>query len=398
MLKRNALLLGLFLLSCTQPVTDDQFIMGLETRFSRIQDPEKLRYEVEWAWKELKSRTIPVVHDSHAIFIYRGAAKDVRLAGDFTNWQPGPHLIQLGRSDIFARSMTFPDSARLDYKLIVDGNWQLDSCNAHRMISGFGENSELRMPDYRWPPEIETRPEAPHGTLDTLIVTSGILKNTRSVQVYVPPTYDVNNRYPSLYLHDGSEYINFAKVNLIADNMIQNGSIEPLVMICVPPVSPAERAKEYGNNAKFAEFFVKELVPLVQSRYAVIDDDQHRAICGPSFGGLAALYIGLQAPARFGKVVGQSSHFGHDNGAIFKMVQGADLSNQEFYFHCGAYETGIVYAGKSFVEINREMRDLLASKNANFSYAEYPCGHSWGYWRDELPMILRKLFGKKKPA
>jgi len=379
--------------ACAKPVTDDQFIMTLEARFNKIQDPEKLRNEVEWAWHDLKSREIPAVRDSQAIFLYRGPAKKVRLAGDFTNWQPGPHLIQLGKSDIFALSLTFPDSARLDYKFMVDGQWMLDSSNARQMVGDDGPNSELRMPRYRPAPELDIRPETPRGKLDTLTITSKALNNTSTIQVYLPPNYDTNaRRYPTLYLHDGAGYIHFAKINVIADNMIHDGSITPLVIVCVPPISPDERAKEHGNKSEFAEFFTKELVPLIHSRYVVVDDPQQRAICGPNFSGFIAFYIGLRAPQFFGKIAGQSSHLGQDGDAIFKMVEAADLSKHEFYFHCGTYETSIGQSGMSFIEYNRRMRDRLAAKGARFTYREYPCGHSWGYWRDELPRILRKFF------
>ncbi len=140
---------------CTQPVTDDQYIISLESRFLRIQDPEKLRQEVDVAWNDLKSRPIPVVRDSNAIFLYRGPAEEVRLAGDFTNWQPGPRLIKLGNSDIFARSLTFPDSARLKYNFIVDGRWMIDSSSVHQTTGEFGPCSELRMPRFKGTPEQE---------------------------------------------------------------------------------------------------------------------------------------------------------------------------------------------------------------------------------------------------
>lgn len=152
MLKRIALYAGLLFIACAKQVTDDQFIMNLERKFVRIQDPEKLRYEIEWAWNDLKSRPIPAVLDSHAIFLYRGPAKDVRIAGDFTDWQPGPHLVQLGRSDIFALSLDFPDTARVLYKFIVDGQWMVDSSNVFKTTAAIGECSELRMPRYNAAP------------------------------------------------------------------------------------------------------------------------------------------------------------------------------------------------------------------------------------------------------
>jgi len=138
--------------ACAKPVTNDQLIMILESRFNRIQDPEKLHNEIEWAWNDLKSRPIPAIRDSHAIFLYRGSGKDVRVTGDFIGWQPGPHLTQLGRSDIFALSLIFPDSARVLYNFIVDGQSMIDSANVHKATGELGPCSELRMPRYKATP------------------------------------------------------------------------------------------------------------------------------------------------------------------------------------------------------------------------------------------------------
>jgi len=138
--------------ACSEPVTNDQLIMTIESRFNRIQDPEKLRNEMQWAWNDLKTRPIPAVLDSHAIFLYRGSGKDVRITGDFTGWRPGPHLIQLGKSDIFALSLKFPDSMRVLYNFIVDGQAAIDSANVNKATGKFGQCSELRMPRYKTTP------------------------------------------------------------------------------------------------------------------------------------------------------------------------------------------------------------------------------------------------------
>ena len=380
-------------MACAKPSTDEILIMHLESRFTQLQDTTKLQQEAEWAWNDLKSREIPAVYDSHAIFLYRGSGHEVRLTGDITSWQPGPHLIPLGRSDIFALSMIFPDSAHVDYKLIVDGEWELDRANPRQVAGGFGANSELRMPRYQPAPELEMRPEVARGELDSLSFTSDLLRNTRPIRVYLPPGYrQSDRRYPALYFLDGTDYLRLARVNVVADNLIHEGSIEPLVMILAPPITPEARATEYGNNPMFAECLVKELVPLMQSRYRLLDDARQRALCGDSYGGLASFYIGLRSPGVFGNIASQSGHFGFDDGAILKLVQTTNLQGYKFYFHCGTYETGIVAHGTSFVGFNRKMRDALAAKEASFTYREYPSGHSWGYWRDEVGRILRAFF------
>ncbi len=46
--------------------------------------------------------------------------------------------------------LKFPNSARVEYKLIVDGKWITDPLNPNKVDNGVGgENSVFTMPDYQ---------------------------------------------------------------------------------------------------------------------------------------------------------------------------------------------------------------------------------------------------------
>ena len=44
-------------------------------------------------------------------------------------------------------------------------NWILNPLNPRQVSGGFGQNSELAMPEYTDPPEIEFDPEIPRGAM-----------------------------------------------------------------------------------------------------------------------------------------------------------------------------------------------------------------------------------------
>jgi enterochelin esterase-like enzyme len=44
------------------------------------------------------------------------------------------------------------------------------------------------------------------------------------------------------------------------------------------------------------------------------------------------------------------------------------------------------------------MRDQLRMGRARFGYQEVAAGHSWGFWRDDLPRLLKYLFPPERTA
>ena len=77
---------------------------------------------------------------------------------------PAP-AVRLTGTDLWYREGTLPDDARVDYKIVLNGgNWIDDPVNPLKMWSGFGPNSELRMPDYSYPLETIRSPNAARGT------------------------------------------------------------------------------------------------------------------------------------------------------------------------------------------------------------------------------------------
>jgi 1,4-alpha-glucan branching enzyme len=64
-----------------------------------------------------------------------GQARDVRLAGDFTGWQPVAMRKQRGGR--FSVSVPLKHGT-YEYRFIVDGQWQADPDNTHWAPNPFG--------------------------------------------------------------------------------------------------------------------------------------------------------------------------------------------------------------------------------------------------------------------
>jgi 1,4-alpha-glucan branching enzyme len=70
----------------------------------------------------------------------KGSAKDVMLAGDFTNWAPTKMAKQ--RDGLFVSVLSVPPGKH-EYKFVVDGRWVADADNPHVRPNPFGTVNSL---------------------------------------------------------------------------------------------------------------------------------------------------------------------------------------------------------------------------------------------------------------
>ncbi len=134
------------------------------------------------------SSGFPYITGDTAQFIYRGNATTVQVAGDFNGWNPATaFLAKIEGTDFFYYSKNFEMNARLDYKFVLDQNaWILDPLNPVTVSGGYGPNSELAMPEYVQPWEIETYPGVLAGTVVTDRIFSTYVNKTFQLKIYLP--------------------------------------------------------------------------------------------------------------------------------------------------------------------------------------------------------------------
>ncbi len=334
--------------------------------------------------------TMPLVAGDQAVFVVERAASRVVLTGDMTNWLQTIPMQQLGSTDVWAVQQTFSPTARLDYRFGVSGGGIFtDPRNPLLVPSSLGRNSELRMPEYVPPQEIEVQPDIPHGTLENLgLYQSQAASTTHELVVYLPPGYDPQQRYPSVYFQDGDDYRNYAFTPTIFDNAIAAGKLPPLIGVFVTPSREQGRQVDYDLNDAYVDFFVNELVPLIDSKYATLNDPSQRVVVGDSFGGLISLYIAYLHPDVFGGVVNQSGFVSRYNGRLISLYALQSIPSLRIDSMSGIYETcvggPVTKADCNFLDGNRALRNVLQTNGYTYRYQEYPQGHAWGFWRDHI--------------
>jgi len=328
----------------------------------------------------------PLTEDSLCHFLYRGnPGSGFSVPGDFNGWQPGADpFSHISATNLYYCSKIFPLDARLDYKFFWSSNtWILDPLNPHTVTGGFGPNSELRMPEWVYPWEIDYDPAVPHGTVQQHSFSSVILNNTRQVRVYLPPGYAQDTlHYPTIYVQDGGEYLQLASMVNVLDNLQAANHIKPIIAVFVNPV---DRMSEYWSNAdNYMAMLATELVPFVESQYRCKSAAAHRAMMGASLGGFVSLYGAFQRPETFGLSAGQSSSIWISSPSVIQLYANSPQKEIDIYIDWGTFE-GTQPEHYQFIAV-------LQSKGYTFTANEYHEGHSWGNWRAHIDEILKAFW------
>lgn len=104
--------------------------------------------------------TVFTRRDCTLTLTFTGAASDVKLAGEFTNWETGAlplTKVSSGYAVTLSPSAELPGGQLLGYKLIVDGQWRLDPAGKYRKLIGGQMNSALQLPACEEGPELLPR-------------------------------------------------------------------------------------------------------------------------------------------------------------------------------------------------------------------------------------------------
>lgn len=161
-------------------------------------------------------------------------------------------------------------------------------------------------------------------------VHSEILKEDRTINIYLPEGYDKNTRYPVIYLLDGSadedfihvvgivQYNTFSWVNRIPKSIVIGIANTNRKRNFTSPAKVPNDTKlvpDNGGSAKFIAFLEKELQPYVEKKYKT---DSSKTIIGQSLGGLLATEILFTKPELFNHYIIISPSLWWNDGALLK--------------------------------------------------------------------------------
>jgi enterochelin esterase-like enzyme len=283
------------------------------------------------------------------------------------------------------------------YSLIIDGVAVADP--ASETFYGMGRMASGIEVPFTGDHYYEVR-NVPHGDIRMKRYYSSVTNTWRKFYIYTPAGYDENSsdKYPVLYiLHGGGEdergWATQGRTDLILDNLIADKKATPMLVVMA---DANMSVNSFGEDVlKVFDSELKQcVIPFVEKNYRVKADAKDRALAGLSMGGMFTLYTGINNTDMF-------SYLGVFSSGWIQPMQ-SDIANSQYAFmqanadkiNGNLKQFWISQGGKEDIAYNncQLMLSKLKELNIKYSYSEYPGGHSWPVWRNNLFNFAQVLF------
>ena len=231
--------------------------------------------------------------------------------------------------------------------------------------------------------------DVPHGNVVQILFPSKSTNTSRRAFVYTPPGYgkDQSKRYPVLYLQHGwgedeTAWTNQGHANLIMDNLIAEGKINPFIIVMTYGMTNEIKFGGLRNFdiKPFQTVLVDELIPYIDANFNTLADQPNRAMAGLSMGGMETKMITLNKPEVF-------SHYALLSGGTYASDDLKDKSKVKLIFlSCGSKEGP-----------DRIKNAVVALKDSGInaiSYISENTAHEFLTWRRSLYQLAPLLFRK----
>lgn len=258
--------------------------------------------------------------------------------------------------------------------------------------------------------------------LQAVTFKSKALKKKMALNVYLPPDYDQAQKYPVLYLLHGytgnqNSWMPDLGTDRIADQLIENGSINPLIIVSV------QYENSYGLNTssktkstcqscmaegKYQDYLAQDVIAYIDGHYSTIAAREGRYIGGLSMGGFASLYTAFTHPDLFSKAGGHSPalwvdhwiNVGNLNEWLYpndqkrkqrdpiELAKVKDLSGMKVYLDCGRSDSYQFYEGAE------ALYKVLQDRGVASEYHLNDGQHDSDYWQSHVEDYLKFYAGK----
>jgi enterochelin esterase-like enzyme len=252
--------------------------------------------------------------------------------------------------------------------------------------------------------------EVPKGKVTSEEYDSKTLDFKRKVNVYTPPGYTKDKKYPVLYLlhgagDDQTGWSEKGSANVIMDNLYAEKKAVPMIIVMPHGFTnrpgetarrgPGMSAEDRQKAAKaFENDLLKDLIPFIESHYSVAADAEHRALAGLSMGGGQTLRIGPVHSDTFAYVAAFSAGMGRpganqaaDITANYPDAKTLNKRLKLFWISCGDQDR--------LLEGSKKLHETLTEKKVEHVWHEDKGAHEWPVWKNDLYLVAQKLFREK---
>jgi enterochelin esterase-like enzyme len=244
--------------------------------------------------------------------------------------------------------------------------------------------------------------DVPHGDIRIKRYFSGVTRSWRRFFIYTPAGYDVNTseKYPVLYLlHGGGEdergWAEQGKTNLILDNLIAENKAKPMLIVMMDGNFPTV-GNIFGENMlkAFTAELKQSVIPFVEKNFRAETDSKNRALAGLSMGGIQTLCSGIYNSGLFSYLGVFSSGWISDRQDNIAKAQYDFMNENATKINEDLKKLWISMGGQEDIAYKncKTMLSKFDEMKINYTYSEYPGGHTWPVWRNNLYNFAQLLF------
>ena len=248
------------------------------------------------------------------------------------------------------------------------------------------------------------------GKVEHVDYDSKTIGTNRWMDVYTPPGYSTDKKYPVLFLLHGiggngiREWLRQGVANVILDDLNADGKIQPMIVI-FPNGNATTNAAGGGRGGRggfggggdaaqisgdgwgknFEGDLLNDIIPFIESHYSVYKDREHRAIAGLSMGGGQSLDYGLAHLDTFAYVGGFSS--APNTRAPEQLVPDPAKAAQmlKVLWISGGNKDGLLRTTQGF-------HAYLKEHNVPHIYHVDDNAHDFKHWKNSLYWFAQQIF------
>ncbi|MCC6547996.1 hypothetical protein IT570_12590 [Candidatus Sumerlaeota bacterium] len=342
------------------------------------------------------------------------------------NWDPGKVSME-GTGTTRTKTLKVPDGTKIEFKFTL-GSWEREAMSRSGAVSPNNilvveadQQSVTDIPGFRMKTTDYVKDWRGSGVLGRLDyypdMKSKFLERPHTVAIWLPPGYDESpgRRYQVLYMHDGQNLFDprqsFTGLDWGVDEcivrLVEQGRIDPLIVVSTSYTD--KRFEEYDpwtKGPQFADFLIKEVMPMVNEKYRTLTGPENTGAMGASMGGLISFYLGQKHSDVFGKVGCLSTHWPWSGEVATKPTRPALIDSMladpaaKFPASVRAYfDHGTEGIDAAYEPYQRKVTAWLKAQgleeNKNFVVRKFNgANHSEKDWRERLDVPMLFLFAK----
>lgn len=250
------------------------------------------------------------------------------------------------------------------------------------------------------------KPDVRYGVVNDVSYFSKTTNSNRPAKIILPPNYDKNKKYPTLYLLHGlggNENDWFGgNPDQIISNLLHEGKCKEMIVVIpnikvrhdsvkvAPEFYSVQHFKEYDN---FLNDLQNDLLPYIEKNYPVLSGRDNRAVAGLSMGGRSALHIGIE-------MIDEFAYIGAFTPAVGVLPYDVEkgLFTQETLTVPSKYKksTLIMIVKGSNDDVVKEWPEVynntLNKNGIEHIYYITPGGHDFDVWKNSLYNFVRRIF------